>query len=311
VRLGRRLGCRPFAFAEGRQALLFLRWGVEQLVGESALRQWVSELQRPPVPVLETAPVVLAQPRIEVRAFGSGQVLRDDQLLTTVDWGRSIIARELFFYLLEHSPCHKEEVGVQFWPDLSTARMTSSFHAAKYRARRALGVEFVEYDGERYRISPAVQLWYDVAEFRRLAVAAGKTIDDNERTKLLRQMAALYTGDYLSEVGTEWAGRVRGELQHLYFEVLGMLIKLLVHQRHYEEVIGLAQRGLEVDYFREDLHRALMLSLAATGHGTGALRHYEAVTDHLARELHVAPSAETTALAERIRAGKSIDPANT
>jgi hypothetical protein len=32
----------------------------------------------------------------------SGQVWRDGELLTTVHWGRSAHARELFFYLLEH-----------------------------------------------------------------------------------------------------------------------------------------------------------------------------------------------------------------
>lgn len=309
VRLGRRLGCRPFALAEGRQAQTFLQWSVERLVGESALRKWVSELQVLPAPLLETAPVEPTQPRLEVHALGSGQVLRDGQPLTMADWGRSINARELFFYLLEQPPRRKEEIGVQFWPDLSTARMTSSFHAAKYRARRALGVEFVEYDGERYRINPALALWYDAAEFRHLAQTARESTNDIVRSKMLRQAVTLYAGDYLPEVGTEWAERIRSELHLLYFETLSSLIDLLVRQRRYEEVIVLGQRGLEIDYFREDLHRAVMLGLAITGRGTGALRHYEAVASHLARELNVVPAAETVALAERIRTGKLIDSA--
>jgi LuxR family maltose regulon positive regulatory protein len=311
VRLGRRLGCRPFALAEGQRALAFLQWGAEQLSGELPLSKWLSDLQAAPVHRMETAVVSAVLPRIEVNALGAGHVMRDGQPLTMTDWGRSFNARELFFYLLEHSPCRKEEIGVQFWPDLSPARMTSSFHAAKYRARRALDVEFVEYDGERYRIDPALPLWYDVAEFRRLAEAARRASGDVERIALFYQAANLYTGDYLPKVGAEWAGRVRSELLNQYFEILNSLIELLKRQRRFEEVITLSRRGLEMDFFREDLHRAIMSSLAATGRATGALRHYESVTSHLAKELNVTPSVETTALAERIRAGKPLDSLDT
>jgi LuxR family transcriptional regulator, maltose regulon positive regulatory protein len=311
VRLGRRLGCRPFPLAEEYQAQTFLQWGAERLTGDSVLHKWINELHTLPILRLETAPVELAQSHLEVRALGPGQVLRDGQPLAMADWGRSINARELFFYLLEYSPRRKEEIGVQFWPDLSMARMTSSFHAAKYRVRRALGVEFVEYDGERYRINPALSLWYDVAEFRRLIEVAHEASNDAARSELLKQAVALYGGDYLPEVGAEWAERIRSELHLLYFDILGVLVVLLMRQRCYEEVIVLGQRGLEIDYFHEELHRAVMLSLALTGRSTGALRHYETMASQLAKELNVTPTTETVALVERIRVGKLIDLART
>jgi LuxR family transcriptional regulator, maltose regulon positive regulatory protein len=309
VRLGRRLGCRPFALAEGQRAVAFLQWGAGQLPGELPLRQWLNDLQVQPAQPPETASVSTTLPRIEVDALGTGQVLRDGQPLTMTDWGRSFHARELFFYLLEYSPCSKEEIGVQFWPDLSAARMTSSFHAAKYRARRALGVEFVEYNGEYYRIDPALPVWYDVAEFRRLAEAAQRAAGDVERIALLYQAVELYTGDYLPKVGAEWAERIRSQLYNRYFELLNSLIELLKRQRRYEEVITLSRRGLELDSFREDLQRSIMLCLAATGRTTGALQYYEFITSHLAKDLNAAPSAATVALAERIRVGDLDDSA--
>jgi two-component SAPR family response regulator len=246
-------------------------------------------------------------PRLEVRAFGQGQIWRDGELLTGAHWGRSANARELFFYLLEHSPSRKEDIGLNFWPDLSMARMTSSFHAAKYRARRALGMEFVVYDDERYRLNSLFPLSYDVAEFRRLLEASRQAATDVECAAWLRQAVQLYTGDYLTDIYADWAAATRAELHRQFFEALGRLIAILLLQQCYDEVISLCQRGLEIDYYHENLHRALMYSLAATGHATGAVRHYEAAAKRLARELMTAPTAEMASLAARIRAGEPLD----
>lgn len=307
VRHGRRLGCRPFSLAEGRRLMAFLMWGAEQLPQEVSLRSWIAQLTEKPASAQVTVPYPMQMPRLEVHAFGPGQIWREGELLTTAHWGRSANARELFFYLLEHSPSRKEDIGLLFWPDLSMARMTSSFHATKYRARRALGVEFVVYDDERYRLNSLLQLSYDVTEFRRLIEASRQAATDVERADWLRQALQLYTGDYLTDVGADWAAATRAELQHQFFEALGRLSVILLRQRCYDEVITLCQRGLEIDYFHENLHRALMFSLAATGHATGALRHYEAAAKRLAQELKTVPTAEMASLAARIRTGEPLD----
>jgi two-component SAPR family response regulator len=303
VRHGRRLGCRPFSGR--RRRWRFLDVGSNNCRRKPAAR---GSLNWPKNRAARGASPQAAQmPRLEVRAFGPGQVWRESELLTTTHWGRSANARELFFYLLEYSPSRKEDIGLNFWPDQSMARMTSSFHAAKYRARRALGVEFVVYDDESYRLNPLLPLSYDVAEFRRLLEASRQADSDVERAEWLRQAVQLYTGDYLTDAGADWAAATRANLHRRCFEALGSLVTILLQQHCYEEVIGLCQRGLEIDYFYENLHRALMLSLAATGHATGALRHYEAAAKRLAQELKTAPTAEMTSLAARIRAGEPLD----
>jgi LuxR family transcriptional regulator, maltose regulon positive regulatory protein len=307
VRQGRRLGCRPFSLAEGRRLATFLMWGAEQLPQESQLRSWILQFAEEPVPTQEILQRPAFMPRLDVHAFGPGQIWRDGELLTITHWGRSANARELFFYLLEHSPSRKEDIGLNFWPDLSMARMTSSFHAAKYRARRALGVEFVVYEDDRYRLNSLFSLSYDVAEFRRLIEASRHVTTNVQRTDWLRQAVQLYTGDYLSDINADWAAATRAELHHQFFEALGSLVAILLRQHCYDETISLCQRGIEIDYFHENLHRALMYSLAATGHAAGALRHYEAAARRLARELKTAPTAELAYLAARIRAGEPLD----
>jgi DNA-binding SARP family transcriptional activator len=307
MRHGRRLGCRPFSLAEGRRLQGFLTWGAEQLPQEVQLHSWITQLVEKPVVAPEAVPHPVQLPRLEVRAFGPGQVWREGELLTTAHWGRSANARELFFYLLEHSPSRKEDIGLNFWPDLSVARMTSSFHAAKYRARRALGVEFVMYADDRYRLNPLLSLSYDVARFRQSIEAGHQAATDVERAEELRQAVNVYSGDYLTDIDADWAAATRAELHHQFFEALGRLVTILLHQRCYDEVVGFCQRGLEIDYFHENLHRALMFSLAATGRATGALRHYEAAAKRLAQELKTVPTAEMTLLAAHIRAGEPLD----
>jgi DNA-binding SARP family transcriptional activator len=117
----------------------------------------------------------------------------------------------------------------------------------------------------------------------------------------------LYTGDYLADVSADWVVDIRAKLHRLFFDVLTRLVGILLRQHSYDEVIGLCQNGLTIDYFHENLHRALMFSLAATGHATGALRHYEAATKRLAQELKTTPTAEMALLAAQIRAGDPLD----
>ncbi len=307
VRYGRRLGCRPFSLAEGRHLAGFLTWGAEQLPQETRLRAWIAQLAESPVQMRETFPQAVQMPRLDARAFGPGQVWREGELLTNAHWGRSANARELFFYLLEHSPSRKEDIGLNFWPDQSAARMTSSFHAAKYRARRALGVEFVVYNEDSYRLNPLLSVSYDVSEFRRLCAASRQGDSDVERSEWLRQAVGLYTTDYLTDIDAHWAAVTRADLHGQFFEALDRLVTILLHQQCYDEIVALCQQGLEIDYFHENLHRALMHSLTAAGHAAGALRHYEVAAKRLAQELNTAPTPEMASLAARIRAGAPLD----
>jgi hypothetical protein len=120
VRHGRRLGCCPFSLAEGRRAATLLTWGANQLPLEDRLRTWLAQLAEKPILIPETIPQPTLTPHIEVHAFGPGQIWREGELLTIAHWGRSVNARELFFYFLEHSPSRKD-IGLYFGPILCRA----------------------------------------------------------------------------------------------------------------------------------------------------------------------------------------------
>lgn len=310
ARLGRRLGCRPFSLAEGRHFAGLLTWGVEQRIDEDTLRIWFDELSETTAPALVITPQQAQAPRLTVRAFGPGKVWRDGELLTSSHWGRSYNARDLFFYVLEHSPCSKDDIGVTFWPELSVGRMTSSFHAAKYRARRALGVEFMVYDVDVYRVSTQLMISYDVARFRDLIAMSQRADSEEERIEYLIQTTHLYTGDYLTDVDAEWVIPTRTDLYQQYFWSVDQLLGALLPRARYDEVINVCQHGLEIDYFREILHKALMFSLATTGRSANALRHYETAAKRLATELKATPSPALSSLADQIRSGEPLTSAS-
>ncbi|HEY7936307.1 MAG TPA: BTAD domain-containing putative transcriptional regulator, partial [Candidatus Limnocylindrales bacterium] len=69
--------------------------------------------------------------------------------------------------------------------------------------------------------------------------------------------------------------------------------------------IRAAQRWLELDPLHEPAHVVLMSALAAAGEPAAALEQYRGCVRILDAELGVAPLAETTALAEAIRDGRS------
>ena len=181
--------------------------------------------------------------------------------------------------------------------------MTNAFHNAKYRARHALGVEFVIFEDDRYRIDPAAGIAYDVAEFERLLDSARRrSADDPERVTELQRAVALYTGDYLTGVYSDWAAERRQALQSRYFDALNPLLDHLLRCREFEQALVLCRRGLELDFYREELHRGILLSLAETGRRAEALAHYKTFVQRLRRELRAAPSQATRDLIDRIRA---------
>lgn len=308
VRLGHRLGCRPFALAEGRRAEAFLIWGAGR-VEDRPLSQWLTTIQTVnTVPAL--APVALvAPPRIEVRAFGSGQVWRDGHVLGSAEWGGSALARELFFFLLEQPPQRRDEIGAIFWPTLSSGRMTSSFHAAKYKARRALGVEFAIFDDDCYQINPAMDIWYDVAEFRRLlASARNRAAGDPDRVAEFQQALNLYVGPYLTDSYAEWPTQPRDRLQIQFFELVRTLVDDLLVRQQFADALAAAQRGLEQDYYREDLHQVVMRCLVEIGQSARALAHYDKMSRRLMKDLGTRPSPDIRAFAKQIRAAQSASP---
>lgn len=143
----------------------------------------------------------------------------------------------------------------------------------------------------------------DVSDF-----LAAETAGDRES---LRRAVALYRGDFLegfsarAEGFDEWAASERTRLRERAIAAMERLGRLERDAGQLDAAVTLAMRVVALEPLRESAHRELMqLHVAADAPGR-ALRQYETCRKLLARELGIAPSQATSALAAGIRAAES------
>ena len=99
----------------------------------------------------------------------------------------------------------------------------------------------------------------------------------------------------------------RQERENLYAQVIEALEQFTAYYEgrgDLQAANSWLARLLELDPLREKAHRQYMSVLALNGQRSAALNHYKAYQRYLARELDIAPEAETTDLYEKIRSGE-------
>ena len=179
----------------------------------------------------------------------------------------------------------RERVIADLWPESDDEHGRQSLRHALYEIHAAVGVDLIATSTDGLRIEEAVTV--DVRAFER-AIAAG-TADD------LARAFAVYGGDLCPEIeGVDGeADRVR--LRGL-FATAGETLAAHRLAADPRGALGLAQRVLEIDPYREEAHRTLLRALASTGDLAGAVVHYRRLTGLLRDELGVEVSSETRAL---------------
>ncbi len=233
-------------------------------------------------------------PVLRLLAFGPGRVLREGVEIPRRVWhGR---ARELTFYILLHSPAGRAEMCLALWPDQSPAAVRNNLHAALYRARQALGVPFARFAAGGYAWNPAIPFWCDVLAFERtLDAAASLPATDPQVAVLLEKAVALYQGDFLEDLDSEWCTARRELLRERYVQTLLRLAELyLPHDS--EMARRTYERVLQADNLREEAYRGLMRCHVQAGERAAAVQVYQRCRHVLAQELGTGPSDETEAL---------------
>ncbi|MGC8873037.1 MAG: tetratricopeptide repeat protein [Chloroflexia bacterium] len=238
-------------------------------------------------------------PPLRIFALGHGRVFRGEEEIGLKAWGARR-ARELFFYLFFHCPVRKQEIGTALWPEQDLERITSSFHATLYRARRATGALLVTFRDERYHwVHP--DTWCDVAEFERLlAEAEPLPASDPRKVVLLERALSLYQGDFLEDLDSEWCILRREELAGRRLHALLSLGRAYLEQENWPRAEETFLRALEIDNLCEEAYRELMECYVRRGEPARAIQTYRRCRRHLSRELRISPSEETEALYRKI-----------
>lgn len=236
---------------------------------------------------------------LRVWTLGEERVEQDGRHISVQDW-RATAARELFFYLLFNSPKTREEICLAFWPDSPAQRVRSNFHTTLYRARQALGEDVIVYiiETDRYKINPQLRLWCDAFQLEALAREARLLPPRDARAEdLWRKAAALYRGEFLISSEMDWVYPRREALRELYLEALLGLSECARSRGDYREALQTLRLALDVDPFRENAHRAMMICYAQMGEKKRIQAHLDQLRLLLRQELDTDPSQETLGLA--------------
>ncbi len=224
-------------------------------------------------------------------------------------------ARALCAYLVMHAgeTLRRERLATLFWPDQSQAGALRNLRTALSRLRRGLGAlsHALQTDNQSvtFRLPPGA--WVDALEAAALNAAVEAHAHRRREgcpfcIEKMQRIAALYRGEFLagflqeSELFLEWAATQRENYHQAAIRALDALTTYHLLRQEWTAAQQHARRALQLEPWREESHRQMMLALAAQGQRSAALRQYHICQEILQREFDAPPQPETIALYEHI-----------
>jgi predicted ATPase/DNA-binding SARP family transcriptional activator len=256
--------------------------------------------------------------RLELSFLGPFRVVLDGEPVTGFESNK---VRALLAYLAVEGDCHpggylrphsRGALAGLLWPGWPERAARNNLRNALSNLRKAIGdrdaeLPFLTITRETIQFNEAGDYWLDVRAFQDLAQADPQ---DPSASRRWAEGVALYCGRFLegfsvhdSPAFEDWALLVGEQLQRQALMALGRLAAYYERQGEYGQACDCAWRQVALEPCDERAHRQVMRLLAASGQQGAALSQYETCRRLLEEELGAEPSAETTALYERIRSG--------
>ena len=210
---------------------------------------------------------------------------------TALDPPASRRARELLAWLALHPGRHaRAAVAARFWPEVLDASARASLRTTLHELRRALGDagdclvagrEAIALDG----------VWVDAREVDAL-LGEGRA----------DEALALCDGELLAGLEDDWVLAARDDFRERIAARLGALADAAEADGDRTAAVRWSRAQVALDPLSEERARALIRRLAAAGDRAAALAIYERLRERLRADLRIAPSAQTRALADEVRA---------
>jgi DNA-binding SARP family transcriptional activator len=234
------------------------------------------------------------QPRLRIAVLGGIRWSLDGAPLELPDGARG---RALLGWIALHPGAHpRARLAERLRPDAHDTSARATLRQAVLSVRRALGEEsaaaLLTVDRERFGL-PEGAAWVDLVTQREL-LARGE----------LAQALALGTADPLPELDDEWAIALRAAHREQLRLALARLADAAEAAGDGERALRLSREAAQLDPLSEEALRDLLRRLALAGDRPAALAAYRAAADRLRRELGIALSASTRALAAAIERGE-------
>lgn len=237
---------------------------------------------------------------VEVRAFGSGIVHVNGRQIEQWD---GVLPRQLFFYLADRGMATRNDIFETFWPQLQTREATNVFHVTKRKITDIIGESFTKFGGGFYRVSPNIELSYDVIRFSE-CIQNSVISEGKEATKLLEIAVTLYRAPFLNaetDVKDKWIGKRREELHEMYGEALSMLADHKLDAQEEQQALGYYLNALRILNHHEDIVAKVMRIYHDNGQTADALHLYEWIENNLQTDYGIEPNAMLQDLADDMR----------
>ncbi len=249
---------------------------------------------------------------IRVQTLGTFQVWREEELISTKEWGRDkTIQLFQFFVTARHRHAlHKEKIIDRIWEDVEGKSADQTFKVALHGVNKALEpnrksrteARFIKRQGITYQLNQK-EVWIDVNALEDYIKIGNLAHLDEPKIAIQAYQKALtlYEGMYLpNRLYEDWSSEERERIQVLTLGALITLGELIVEENPMES-IRLSQQALLIDHSWEDAYRLQMQAYLQKGNRPMAIKTYQQCQKVLDEEFGIAPLPETKQLFRQIQ----------
>jgi serine/threonine-protein kinase len=218
--------------------------------------------------------------------------------LSAVLGGQKLVALLAFLAVAKPRGLHRRDTIVALlWPDLDQDRARAALRHTVYRLRRSLGADAIINRGDE-----------DIGIDRKIVQCDAATFEDLLDAESAAEALELYRGDLLPGFfvpgATEFERWLDGERVRLRGRASSSAwghATACAGSGRWEDAVRWGKRATALAPDDEQLLRRVLTLLAERGDIAGALREYETFARRLQTEYEATPSAETTALVDRLK----------
>ena len=267
-------------------------------------------------PIVPQAPIGIVEAisrltDLTIKVLGPVEIFRDPSKLFAADAWTTRRSRDIFCYIAtrKNHRVPKDVLIEAFWGDEDLAAVEKNFHPTISHIRKALNSRqdikqnFIVFRDGAYQLNPEYTYSIDSNDFLEFIASAENSKRQKDAAGLrsaLESAYQVYRGEFMEGCYDDWAEEQRIHFQEQFVRVLNGLAKLSVSESRWNDALKYANETLQLDPYREDLHRLVMKVLAAQSKMPALKKHYESMSTLLKDELGVEPSADTRKLFQEL-----------